>query len=571
MIRGSLGSAAWETFEPQVDFSAEFREISGDFGDPLEIVREAISNAVDASATEIRILFAYRQIRGTGRLVVEFEDNGDGMSFDVLKRDFWGLGRSTSRDDPAKIGEKGHGTKIFLKSEQVYVKTQTGTEACESICERPWESLGSNQMHSPSIRRIEKWKEGTGTLVVVTGYNENERASFTREVVRDYIYWFTKFGSVELLAERCDSVNLKITLCCLDSEGYEDLDFGHRFPEENPDAERLFSTLGANAADHFVKRYRFLNLRLEDMPEVSFDMILSVEGDQAKRLYNPLIRDRARKGRGTYKVGDRYGVWLCKDYIPVERINEWITGFGTGSNSYTLLHGFINCQHLKLTANRGSVKNTSPKLLEAIRHDFCAKLESIDKDLSGSGIFTLFDWQSEQRTLAQEKGDFERRKKLISGKKKASLGGLEVLAPNNEAELFGLFMEVYSRNPDSFHFEPLDYSTSRGIDIIGRVKTANSVTDPEFAYVELKFELRPELNHGFKYLGFILCWDFDRSIVFDQTAFAAISETEERFLKQSINSDGHHLYFLDSPKVTRKIEVIRLREYLSERLGIDFK
>jgi hypothetical protein len=107
--------------------------------------------------------------------------------------------------------------------------------------------------------------------------------------------------------------------------------------------------------------------------------------------------------------------------------------------------------------------------------------------------------------------------------------------------------------------------------MIGRVKTANSVTDPEFAYVELKFELRPELNHGFKYLGFILCWDFDRSIVFDQTAFAAVSETEERFLKQSINSDGHHLNFLDSPKVARKIEVIRLREYLSERLGIDFK
>jgi hypothetical protein len=80
-----------------------------------------------------------------------------------------------------------------------------------------------------------------------------------------------------------------------------------------------------------------------------------------------------------------------------------------------------------------------------------------------------------------------------------------------------------------------------------------------------------DFARGSQALGFILCWDFDRSIVFDQTAFAAISETEERFLKQSINSDGHHLYFLDSPKVTRKIEVIRLREYLSERLGIDFK
>lgn len=37
----------------------------------------------------------------------------------------------------------------------------------------------------------------------------------------------------------------------------------------------------------------------------------------------------------------------------------WITGFGTESNSYVMLHEFINCQKLKLTANRGSVANTN--------------------------------------------------------------------------------------------------------------------------------------------------------------------------------------------------------------------
>jgi len=484
----------WESFEPQVDVSSEFREIAGDFGDPLEIVREAISNAFDAQATEIRILFEVRQIRGNGRLVIEFEDNGKGMAFDVLKGHFWGLGQSTSREDPDKIGEKGHGTKIFLRSENVYVKTQTEVEACESVCERPWESLGTNQMHKPSIRRTEKWRDGTGTLVVVEGYNDNERSLFTSSVVRDYIYWFTKFGSIELLAGRHGSEGLRIKLRCLDAPGYEELDFGHRFPHENSNAEQLFATLGPNAADYFVKRFLYLDQRLEDMPEVSYDMIFSIEGDQAKRAYNPLLRDRARKGKGTYKVGDRYGIWLCKDYIPVQRVNEWITGFGTGSNSYTLLHGFINCQHLKLTANRGSVKNTSTKLLEAIRSDFGARLDEIDKDLSGNGIFTLFDWQSEQRTQAQEKGDFERRRKIISTKKRATFDGLELFEPNNEAELFGLFMEIYSKSPGSFHFEPLDYSTSRGIDMVCRVKTANGVTDPEFSYLELKYLLKMNIK-----------------------------------------------------------------------------
>jgi len=42
-----------------------------------------------------------------------------------------------------------------------------------------------------------------------------------------------------------------------------------------------------------------------------------------------------RRGRdtGRYRVADRYGLWLCKDYIPIQRINDWIIGFGTGSNS----------------------------------------------------------------------------------------------------------------------------------------------------------------------------------------------------------------------------------------------
>jgi len=422
---------SWETFEPEIDLSAEFREIGGDFGDPLEIVREAISNSIDANATEIRILFDFRQIRGNGRLVIEFEDNGDGMSFDVLKAHFWGLGQSTSRDDPEKIGEKGHGTKIYLKSENVYVKTQTASEASESCCERPWEALGSEKLHKPQIRRVDRWREIPGTLVVITGYNDNERASFTSSIVKDYIYWFTKFGSIELLTKRDRYKNLQIKLKCLDSADYESLDFGHRFPDVRDDADMLLSELGASAADHFVKRYIYLGERLEDMPEVSFDIVISVEGDQAKRKYNPLLRERTRRQKGTYKVGDRYGVWLCKDFIPVQRINEWITGFGTGSNSFTLLHGFINCQRLRLTANRGSVKNTSTKLLDAIRDVFALKLEEIDKDLGSSGIFSLFELQSEERTLSQEKGDFERRKKIILNKKRAEIDAMSLKMRQN--------------------------------------------------------------------------------------------------------------------------------------------
>ena len=66
-------------------------EILNDFGNPLEIIREAISNAVDAGATEMDIAITVEEIQGNPRLVIRFIDNGKGMSSSVLSKDFWGL------------------------------------------------------------------------------------------------------------------------------------------------------------------------------------------------------------------------------------------------------------------------------------------------------------------------------------------------------------------------------------------------------------------------------------------------------------------------------------------------
>src|SRR5215475_6337156 len=105
---------AWTTVTPKVNLEAEFWEIANDFGDPLELLREAISNAIDAKASYIKIHFFVEEIEGIRTLVIELQDDGCGMAPDVLAQDFWGLGFSRARDDKDKIGEKGHGTKIYL-------------------------------------------------------------------------------------------------------------------------------------------------------------------------------------------------------------------------------------------------------------------------------------------------------------------------------------------------------------------------------------------------------------------------------------------------------------------------
>src|ERR1035438_8092418 len=116
-----------ERFVPAVDPAAEFLEISNDFTDPKEILREAVSNAFDAHAKVLKISAWIDNSSGTEELVLQFEDDGEGIVREGLQR-FFGLGYSNRRDKDKlgqkvskSIGEKGHGTKIFFNSRRIEV------------------------------------------------------------------------------------------------------------------------------------------------------------------------------------------------------------------------------------------------------------------------------------------------------------------------------------------------------------------------------------------------------------------------------------------------------------------
>jgi hypothetical protein len=561
--------AEWTTVTPRVNLEAEFWEIANDFGDPLELLREAISNAIDARATWVRIHFFVQEIEGANTLVIEIEDDGCGMPGHVLSEDFWGLGFSRSREDKDKIGEKGHGTKIYLRSERVIVRTQTESEAAESICERPMRALATRKSHTPRVRTIDKYQDHTGTFIRIEDYNKSERATFVQDKVKDYLLWFTKMGSVERIFGIERLAQFKVFLKCLNADAFEEISFGHLFPEPNSDIQKLFDTFTTDAGEWFCKRYVWKE-HLQELPDITFEAVISVEGDRVKRAYNPMIRERIRSDSAKYKVADRYGVWLCKDFIPIQQVNEWISGFGTGSNSFVLLHGFVNCQTLKLTANRGSIANTDPKVTTELHKTVQRLIAEIDKDLHKNGLYTLLQWQTESRTLDQEKAEFDRRTKAIERRKTANFEGRVFLEPRNESELFGLLVAIYSIRPDIFEFEPLDYNTTRGIDIIARNKTSSRVADSKFWYVELKYQLKDSFNHAFKNLRWIVCWDFEKSVR-ESSEFRSIEETDVRRLKTHKDDQGKVSYFLDNPGTATKIQVVRLEQFLRDRLGIEFR
>src|SRR5579864_3464358 len=244
-------ASEWASVTPRVNLEAEFWEIANDFGDPLELLREAISNAIDAKATWIRIHFFVEEIQGANTLVIEIEDDGTGMAREVLEEDFWGLGFSRSRGDKEKIGEKGHGTKIYLRSERVTVRTQTESDAAESECDQPMKALSSRKSHEPRVRTIDKYQNRSGTFIRIEGYNKSERSTFVQDKVKDYLLWFTKIGSIERIFGHDRFAEFKIFLKCLNADDFEEMSFGHPFPDENSDIEKLFDSFATEAGDWF--------------------------------------------------------------------------------------------------------------------------------------------------------------------------------------------------------------------------------------------------------------------------------------------------------------------------------
>lgn len=549
--------------EPKVNTIWEIKEIADDFMNPLEIFREAISNAYDAGAKEIDIQVYINKNNEYDNLTIKISDDGKGMTEEQL-RNFWNLGYSEKRNEEGElIGSKGHGTTIYLKSKYIQVKTTSENDAFESICINPSQSLRNNQNYSPKTKRIEKY-EKTGTEITLEGYvqDESDYKYFQQNVIKDYIMWFTKHGSFEKKIGKNNYADNIIKLKAFD-EPEEIIPFGHVFPAENTDIEKLKEKYYSCASDYYVKRFVKSGC-ISNYPNYKYDMVIYVEGTGAKKEYNKMISDNKKNQVvGAYKIADRYGLYLCKDYFPIQKINEWISSFGTGSNSYGLLHGFINCQQFDLTANRGSISVKNREVMEALKEEVQEVLQEIQKDIykSEKGLDILNSYKDEIRTKEVEENEFEKRKKRIKQKEIYKHKNVLLYEPKNESELYYVYSILNTLYPEEFEFESLDYNSSNGIDMIVQPKK-QSVRDPEYKYVELKYMLsKNEFNHSFKNISYILCWDIDKNIE-DGATFSSKVDGDEWIYRP-----GNNKIFLDSGESNVKIEIIKLKDIFDKHIN----
>lgn len=550
---------------PAVDAVREFLEISSDFTNPLEVVREAISNAIDANAGRIDLIFTQPSERGQRLLTIKISDDGDGMGRDGLQS-FFDLGNSLKRGDEKKIGEKGHGTKVYFNCHSISVETRRDNIGLSAFMQQPYMSLQDGRLPTATVTEEVANGDDSGTTILIKGFNNNDAELFTHDRLKDYILWFTKFGSWEALIGKDVHNQRRLFLKGLDSDAVEEIVFGHPFPAESKPIQDLFQEHLVKAPDHYCRRVvRTGNLRR--FPSISYEAIFSIEGNKVKQGYNRMLR---RPGysppRGAYTVQERYGIWLTKDFIPIERKNDWVN---TKGSEFTKFHAFINCQGLSLTANRGSIANTEP----AIVADLEAEVKQIYADIVSGDEWREIDWLETEAgaylTSEKEKKDFTWRQARARSSNVAEFRGHVLVEPRRESGVYGLLVQLATLEPSLFPFEIVDYDTHSGIDVIAKGRDAVPIQNSSLYYVELKYFFDVQMNHSFDNIRYVVCWDTN---VKHQDKVRDVAE-QERLLHiapPDPRSGNYTGYFLRKDFKT-EIEVFVLKDYLREKLGIEFR
>jgi len=579
-----------------VNAANAYRQIITNFSNPLEFVREAISNSIDAAATALTV--SVEQAPGpTGQqeIRITLKDDGNGMDARTLER-FFNLGDSEKSDlkietdDPEHpIGEKGFGTKIYLNSRKIEVRTR---DKISGITRKATSQGHLERIHESNAPQYDTSEENDGvegTEIKIFGYNYNDGSKLGHDQIKDYILWFTKFGSFEPLlwpvfpkyaVSKSRLSGLKLNLRGLgfdplrhagnENAKFVTLDFGHPFPEECFDGKELRAKAKAKKAsptDFYCRRF-VKEGSLKKFPGFRWQAAFSIEGNRVKYDYNPMVRrQRYQAPQGAYKVAERYGIWISKDFIPADRVNVLLPGKGT---EFLKFHAFFNCQGIRLSADRTSIGPTPPDIRVAIEEQILDLVKEIFED---EGVAALLEQLDEaefgERTEEQEKKDYARRVKQARGAASAIFKNVDLREPQRELGVVALLAQLLSVEPGLFPFRVVDWNNAEGFDLLARDTSELGFEDASKFYVECKHWLTGTFNHSLNNVKYIVCWNSDLDNEAIVTAVGG--DTRKMVIKPKGLERSSTQFFLSREDAPNNIEVFVLRRLLEERLDITFQ
>jgi hypothetical protein len=607
--------------EVEIDLGYELYQIIMDFDNPLQIFREAFQNAIDAGATRVYCNVGTTTTLGIEQLTIEVWNNGDALPKEKVSA-FFGLAKSTKIDQNrnrigSNIGYKGHGTKIFFNSEEVEIVSKNSeqeiwaTNILDPIKQiRDTGIYKYSEFYDPDEEKVSLLNEFEKGFYLRITNPRFFKTDYTQDYLnhinlRDYIAWFTVFGTVtpikfkndvKLFLKGLSIENFKRNFSDLEKidpvpvfydDRYEEISLGHYFPAQRinkRDMENYEEEIGQNKGYHhyFSKNFDIEN-SLGD--GVEFKFIASVEGYETRRRYNILLKRRGPLANNgvvpsglQYSDAERYGFWACKNGIPIEKVDDWIDG-GKGVGSYTFLKAFIDCDAFELTANRGSVRNTNIEIKQRL-------IDYINRIITGKEFNALLGERKrieeefkKIRSVKEDSNELTIRFSGSRGRRLIKIPNKQILyvpmkgnsrpASYSESEVAILFTQIITLFPDLFKFKLLDYNTNKGIDFV-----VNYLNNPK--YIELKGTLRKDINHSFRNIWKFVCYDIDISkngILTDIEGLNATLEYENHVPFESDNDDFHgKLYRVARLRPSNttafdSIEVIILKNILTDVIG----
>lgn len=493
-------------YTPKVREVCMFKEIAQNIVNPLEIIREGISNSVDAESKKISIV-TYRN--ESGKFIIEMKDNGKGMNLEQVHR-FFNLGDSNK--NLAGIGQKGLGTKTYYKSNKITIHTQTNEEkAYKAIMNRPWQKLKKGEIPKYSIMEVESEIGKSGTTVTIEGYIvDNPEKYFNFQTMKDYILWFTAAGSFKTLFANHTELHNLIKNMQIAPRIYIDDRVGgingeiagtHQFspPEEMPkvDTDQLIYKRSVNYCRHIGPFNRETNLNGE---YVSVQIYGSVSGVNCRRSICKLRQGETLKSR--------YGLYLAKDFIPFSKSLEFLQ-----DPFYHHYHILVNSQNFELTADRNNISNINDAKVKWVFQQVQDIISNYIKPLAENGYFKMRKYEEEEYAIKCKKENIRKSFKSLNKLDNLMIDSIPILKkPSCESQVSILFVALLSNEYTKSYIKDIDkiviYSSKGATDMICTNK------DNKEILVETEFKLSNLFKHGHP-LGtfdYVVCWEVDLEV-----------------------------------------------------------
>ena len=415
---------------PKVNEVNEFLEIASDFEDPLEVIRESLSNSYDAEADSVDITI---RSRPDGSDII-IEDNGHGMNERDLES-FFDLGNSRKTDS---IGYKGHGTKIFYKSDHIEVTTVHEGTSYRAVMSEPWEKLNNKTLPEYELTKNSVRKGNPGTKIKITNFRSGQgfdAEELTYNKIHHYLKWKTIAGSTShYFGDQQQEMEITVDLDTEIDETREKLVTTNRFkfPEEQLEPDE-----GDYPAERMCKHYPAREIDIEYEGGTTTLQIVGMVGGKATRNELP-----------TYgRHSAQFGIWLAKDHIKVERLNEAI------SHDNEFIHFFFvaNCQDIELSANRETIRNKSSSVYQALKEEIGYYISKVTRDPWFKSYLQIRkEGKHRRRSASQQSSLADRRQRVESDGFSATnqtevLLGLERAVNRNDS----LSLSVEDFDPES--------------------------------------------------------------------------------------------------------------------------